>query len=337
MQAGRHQDAIALLHAALAQEPNDDGLLCQLAAAELGIRNHAAAQLAAERAIASQPESEWAHRLRSIALRERGQTHSALRSAEEAVRLAPLMREGHFVLGNAQLGCGFLRDARATATRLLEMAPAWPDSHDLAGRVELAFKRNGAAEACFREALRLEPTKWLSMNNLGVAVLRQGRKRDAMEIFHSAVRLDPRAELAQKNLGVATKGVLGSPRFTTGYVLRLAVATVLVPWIMVPLGWVILVRYSRARWRARDLHPSIRMSLGYGDNRALAVFDLFVFFVTTFLVVSFVTVALLSLVVPPRFGLLSLVVGAAAAIGLVGRLVWRAAQPERTRAPRPGG
>src|SRR5262245_35054401 len=91
LEAGRHQEALALLTVGLSMAPEDEELLCLMVQCLLELEQWREAWRIAERAVAVTPESDWAHRLHSIALRNCARRHDAVAAAKEAVRLQPML------------------------------------------------------------------------------------------------------------------------------------------------------------------------------------------------------------------------------------------------------
>ncbi len=83
----RWREAVPLLAKVIAKNPQHFHANCLLSLCHYNLKDFPAALEYAERAIAAEPEQEWGHRLRSVALTEQGRKKDALKSAEEAVRL----------------------------------------------------------------------------------------------------------------------------------------------------------------------------------------------------------------------------------------------------------
>src|ERR1051325_6941569 len=85
----RYDDAIALLHQALARDSSNCDVLCLLGLALLRSDQYESALESVERAIQADPEEEWGHRLRGVALGCLHRRREAVQAAMESVRLAP--------------------------------------------------------------------------------------------------------------------------------------------------------------------------------------------------------------------------------------------------------
>ena len=101
---GRAADAITILSRVVAGSPSNAQALCQLAQCYNATRDHYSMLSAADRAAAANPQSEWAHRLRSLALHNLGRhpeavaTHQRLRQGD-VPRARPHERFAHRQLG----------------------------------------------------------------------------------------------------------------------------------------------------------------------------------------------------------------------------------------------
>src|SRR5688572_7654376 len=80
----RYREAIRLLMKARAIEPENSYVVSLLAQSFLGLGDNIQGLKHAEEATALDPDSEWGHRLRSIALGELERNHDSLSAAVEA-------------------------------------------------------------------------------------------------------------------------------------------------------------------------------------------------------------------------------------------------------------
>ena len=191
LQLGRSDEARRLLEPLAADHPDSTRLWCLLSLASLNGERPADALRAAERAIATDPHDEWAHRLRSLAAADLGLTQVASQAAREAVRLAPTSPYGQLVLGQALLEQGDLSEAANAAARAVELAPTMPDTHYVLARVATARGDTAAARAEYERTLELNPQHAPAMNNLGVLDLRAGKARRAGSRFRATSRTLP--------------------------------------------------------------------------------------------------------------------------------------------------
>jgi Flp pilus assembly protein TadD len=205
--AGRAGQAAAILTQGLSLAPEDYELLCLMGQALIQDRQLAEAARFAEQALTVFPDNSWAHRIRSVALRQTHR-HEALESAMEAVRLDPSEPANWHTLASAHLQVFNLREARISAERLLALAPAWDLTHQVLFLVASKEENHKEAEQHCRRELEINPNSFYGMNNLGVALLNQGRKRQAVEIFNRAAKMNPAENIARNNLKVAASKYL---------------------------------------------------------------------------------------------------------------------------------
>jgi Tfp pilus assembly protein PilF len=230
----RWDEAVAHLRALLATDPHSERALRQMARAQLGRRDYDQALRWSHAAIAENPENEWAHRLGALALGGLGRHPEACAMAREALRLAPLTWQGHWVLAEALVKSGTgLDEARAAADRAVELAPHAPESHCAVGVVAAADGRTSQAVAAFGRALAIDPENAPAHNELGRLTLgRSMTKRwtlfgsagglaRAADAFATAARLDPRSQWAARNLDVVMDAAIG----------RQTVVILLIAWI----------------------------------------------------------------------------------------------------------
>lgn len=208
---GRPEEAIPLLHQALARSPEDSQILHHLSIAYLQLGDSSEALEFASQAVAAEPDDAEGHRLRSLALHAMGKRAPALKAAREAVRLAPEQPDCLVMLVQALVESRRLKEAETTAERLRTIAPEGSDTWAALGLVSLGRKRWKEAEERCRRALTLNPESFQAMNNLGVALLGQKKKRrEAVELFERTAALDPSEELGRKNLKTGVNKYIGT-------------------------------------------------------------------------------------------------------------------------------
>lgn len=215
----RWREAVPLLIKVIAKNPHDFHANCLLSLCHYNLKDFQTALEYAESAIAAEPEEEWGHRLRSVALTEQGRKKEALKSAEEAVRLEPDESFALQTLIYALLNSGVNKRAEEIALRMREDFPEMETTFFALGNVYLQSGNYYEAEHCFREALRLNPNSADARNNLGLTLLRQSQAADnslfkpnnlsilnaagedeIQKHFTEAVRLEPTNETAAENL-----------------------------------------------------------------------------------------------------------------------------------------
>ncbi|MEU7825205.1 tetratricopeptide repeat protein [Catellatospora sp. NPDC049133] len=203
---GRPDAAGQILAGVLGRHPDNAPALCLLAIVESKRGDHRAMLRAADAAVAAEPSSDWAHRLRSTALRHRCRPLEAREAALEAVRLAPDNWACHIVLAESELldeTVVGVEAAYLAASRAVELAPDEPDAHLTLGRVHAAAFDPAYAQACYEQALALDPQHVAARNNLAVEQLRTGRYTAGGRTLIDALAQDPQHDLLHRNLGQA--------------------------------------------------------------------------------------------------------------------------------------
>ena len=172
-----------------------------LAQCRLALNDPAAAQLAARRAIALDPEHEWGHRLLAIALLRRRRRRRALASARRSAALAPDQPHALNVLVIALLALDRRRAAGRIAARSLVANPHSALAWHTTALVALARRRWVDAEQAARSGLRDDPQDPELLLDLGKALSGQRRHAEAGEAYRAAGRADPRNARARRLLG----------------------------------------------------------------------------------------------------------------------------------------
>ena len=202
---GRWSEAAEALRPALADPSTSAEAWCLLARCELGQQRTAAALEAARRAVASDPDHEWAHRLIAIAALRLGDHDAAEAACRRALHLAPDLCESLHVLTTITLvrrgkGGGALA-AEEIARRNLEQNPdralAWEGAADVA----MARKQWDRAEHYARRGLAIDPQDGDLAMILGTALDRQGRAAEAGNAYAAAARANPHDHRARRAIG----------------------------------------------------------------------------------------------------------------------------------------
>ena len=206
IELGRFDEAVASLHRHLGRDPENGRGWCLLAQAHLGRQDARSALEAADRAVAAAPESDWAHRLRSIALGVQGDHEGAIAAALEAIKLAPGEWQGHACLARLFTQVkSRRREAIPVAEQAVALAPHESDAHLTLGIAAAANGKHKEADEAFRAALSLDPQNSEAHNELARLELSKSRfgvarLADAAGGFQAAVQTDPQASVSRLNL-----------------------------------------------------------------------------------------------------------------------------------------
>jgi tetratricopeptide (TPR) repeat protein len=166
LRAGDLAEAIGLFSRASAQDPNDPETQLGLGIALQGMRRHADALKALERAQKSLPKGALPSVHASLSLLALGKAEAALEAANEACDRAPQLAQAHSAVGQALMALNQPARAEQAFATALRLAPQWADVWVLCGA---ARHRQGAIEgalAAMREALRHAPGHAAAKANL---------------------------------------------------------------------------------------------------------------------------------------------------------------------------
>ena len=202
VELGRYDEAVTLLHDALAADPHDVHALGLLTVALTRLDRHQEAVAAAGRLVAAAPDRGVAHRLMSVALQGAGDKRQALEAARNAVHADPLD-----ALGQAQLALTAYdyrwhhAEARAAAARAVALDPEDDDAHFAVGYT--ARTRSQRREA-YRRALAINPLHPSAANNLVVAQGHRWSLSKLAEGYLGVLGNEPSYATAQENLVALT-------------------------------------------------------------------------------------------------------------------------------------
>ncbi len=129
----------------------------------------------ADRALAEDPASAYAHMVRGAIADATGDLPGARRAFEHAVRLDPSSAEAAFNLGSTLLRTGELANAAAAFDRALALNPRLPRAHHLRGVAMLARGDAAGAQVSLRRAISLDPGLADAYYYFGIASRRLGQ------------------------------------------------------------------------------------------------------------------------------------------------------------------
>ena len=133
--AGAYQQAKPVLALLLAENPEDEWLMCAMTRALIGLGDIPSALPLTERLVAAHPNSGQAQRLRAL-VAGRAKLHDpAYAAAQAAVRIEPHSWAAHHVLVVTALNKNLVRQAEHAAAESLRLAPDQPDAHYAVGLV----------------------------------------------------------------------------------------------------------------------------------------------------------------------------------------------------------
>lgn len=263
----RPTEALRILAAVLADDPDNAVALCAAAQAELQLNRAGSADELAARAMAAAPEWEFALRLRAEALRAMGRRAEAAAAARAAVALSPNTWQSHYTL--AAICSGAPEDsaeAYTAARRAIVLAPNEADAWAVLGYVAVENGDQTTAQKALEKALQLAPAHAGARNDLGRLQLLRRDPIGAAGHFVAAVASDVRCREAAQNLNLALSAAFSDVLVGLGVLLALIgwviAATGAYPSVMVRLAVCVLLLRVAGRLLADVMVPLLRRPVG---------------------------------------------------------------------------
>lgn len=197
----RHEEAVALLHAHLAQNPQDPTAFLELALNRMEIDG--AKPLALENAREATgllPGESFPLALQSRILSSLDREKEALPIADSALALDP---EDPYCWNSKSLAlCGLHRwnEAEQAARQALALDPDDETASNLLAHSLRLQKKLDESESESRRRLARNPENAFSFANSGWAALQRGQVKEAEDFFKEALRLDPSLTYAKDGL-----------------------------------------------------------------------------------------------------------------------------------------
>lgn len=197
----RHEEAVALLHLHLADEPDDAQAYVELAFNHLempGKRSLAVDYIL--KAIGILPDIGQLHALHARTLNQLDRHKEALAAAERAISLDPENEFCWISKGESLLG---LSEWKAAETALDQALRIDPDDATASNLRSIALrKQNRLHESNDETQRRLarDPENPVSLANAGWTALQSGKIEQAETLFRDALRIDPECEYARDGL-----------------------------------------------------------------------------------------------------------------------------------------
>jgi len=197
----RHEEAVALLHAHLAQNPDDPIAFLELAMNRLEIEGAKVLALEdARRATGLLPGESFPLALQSRVLSSLDREKEALPLADSAIALDP---ENPYSWNSKSLAlCGLHRwnEAEQSARQALALDPDDATASNLLAHTLRLQQKLNESEAESRRRLARDPENAFSFANSGWASLQRGQVSEAENFFKEALRLDPTMTYAKNGL-----------------------------------------------------------------------------------------------------------------------------------------
>ncbi len=158
-------------------------------------------------AVSLRPDSAQAWNSAGEALGNLGQVPEAAEAFARAVRANGDFAPAHYNLGLALRALGRREDAMGVLQRAVESQPAFPEALHALGTLLHASGRYPAAIDCFRRLTALRPRDPATHTSLGAACQMLGDLETARACYETAVELAPGFADAHSNLGTVYQGL----------------------------------------------------------------------------------------------------------------------------------
>lgn len=197
----RYEEAVAMLHAHLAQFPDDPAAFIELALSRMEIPGSKALALEdARKATGLLPGHPFPLALQSRILSGLDREKEALPLAESALALDP---EDVYAWNSKTLAlCGLHRwkEAEESARKALELDPDDESASNFLAHTLRLQNKLEESEQESRRRLARDPENAFSFANSGWAALRRRQVQEAENFFKEALRLDPEMTYAKEGL-----------------------------------------------------------------------------------------------------------------------------------------
>jgi tetratricopeptide (TPR) repeat protein len=205
----RYDDAVDVIGRAVAANPGDAELRCELARVLYLADRNEEAVAAAEAAALLDPEWAEPHRLRAEALLFlRTRNLHAHQSATTACELEPMNPGCLFTRVRTALALGRPQLASKIADQLCAVAPTSYLGHFGRGLAAAGTRDWETAADAYRAALEITPDDAELLHNYGIALDRLGRHAESMDCFIRSGTLDPDAGTV-RNTAIAARRHIG--------------------------------------------------------------------------------------------------------------------------------
>jgi protein O-GlcNAc transferase len=200
-QAGRMDEALADIAAALALRPDDAEALLNHANVLKSLGRLEAALAGFDRALALKPGWPQAENNRGTVLQALGRHDEALADYERTLAAAPNNIEALNNRGSVLQDLKRPAEALASYDQALRLAPGFATAFNNRGTALLELKRFGDALSCFDRALALRSGDAQVVNNRGTALQGLMRYDEALAAYDQALALKPDYAEALNNRG----------------------------------------------------------------------------------------------------------------------------------------
>jgi tetratricopeptide (TPR) repeat protein len=133
---------------------------------------------------------------------EKGDTLSAIKSSQEAIKFKPNDYMSHYLLGKSYIDSGRINDAIFELQTAISLNENHSLSHFELGNAYYKKRQNPQAAAEYKTSISLDKNLFMAHNNLGVLYSLMGRSGEAEAELKIVVQLKPDYATVYKNLGI---------------------------------------------------------------------------------------------------------------------------------------
>lgn len=198
---GKQSDAIDILRAGLATNPDSAELHNDFGAALLRAGDATAAETSLREAVRLRPESSAMRLNLANLLMRSDRFEEATYEFQAAIRTDPSSAPAHSGYGTALASRRLFSRARDELRAALEINPAIANVHNNLGAVLKELDDNEGAAAEYRDAIKLDPAFATARYNLAVILEIQKKAPEAIRQLQDAVRANPGYDAAHLKLG----------------------------------------------------------------------------------------------------------------------------------------
>ena len=190
-QEGRHDEAVAMLAAAVKADPRSPTNLANHGLVLQAAGRYAAALASYDSFLKLVPEQPVVLVNRGNSLRLLGRHAEAIASYDRAIAKDAGYAEGHYNRAVALAEMGRTEDAVGSYDKAIALRPAFPAALTNRGNVLRNLQRHDEALASYAQALAADPSNAGALYNQGVALVDLGRLEEALASYNGALALRP--------------------------------------------------------------------------------------------------------------------------------------------------
>jgi len=205
--AGKHEEAIAVLREYLVKDPNYPNAYYYLGKSLFETDDLTGAGQAFQKGLALMKDMKGAHfYLGNIALKEERPTDAIVEYQKE-LELSPGSDTVYFKLGQAYQAAGDDDKALEALNKVMMIDPSKSEAYLQAASIYEKRKDTAKANEMYQKVIALDPKNAaVSFFNIGVHAWNENRAKDATQAFKKAVEIDPSYAVAHRELARALMG-----------------------------------------------------------------------------------------------------------------------------------